>query len=580
MDITFRPRLTKGRHLQTVDEYGPFCLVEAVGFNVDGKVDDSHASVDTALAALARTLNDRMCAHYSHPIAEAAGVIAPSAEICDDCQGRLWAVGERIAETGYAVANWSEDQRAALHVRLAVEAAEAVFKLITRNTELWRVVRAALDAAEQCLLDPSPNNRAAARIAASRVDGYKGDGGNNAATWAAHAAGHATRAAAAVAGDNLDEASTSYIFANRRAVEAITYALGAVAGDRGRSMGVARRVLNAFGKATSQKATPGESSYVPMGNRAAYLAAAELRERAEAEHHGCQECAAAELAAAEDADRVDAGFAYIVDAPISLGGPALVTFPDDAGAAAADAAEPQHAEAAYREAYAEAEAAERRERNLSAYYSGLAPCAERTTVDGIGYGCVKLGEHVEHNTALGAAWWTAPEEYAQAVADDQLDAAAAAELEAVKVEADDAYAAAAELADVEERAAAAKAAAHRRQVAAWMDVPVWAITPVETPTEEYQVVDEFEESELADVADEAIGDVAALDDDLQRAEAMLTAIAAEHRPVAAWTRRRHDGVDVEIEYQTDCCVSCRDVNGNPVPAPCRTMVIVNSYGEA
>lgn len=564
MDITFRPRLTKGRHLQTVDEYGPFCLVEAVGFNVDGKVDDSHASVDTALAALARTLNDRMCAHYAHPIAEATGVIAPSTEICDDCQARLWAVGERIAETGYAVANWSEDQRAALHVRLAVEAAEAVFKLITRNTELWRVVRAALDAASACQLDPTPNNRAAARIAAAAIERA---GDNEPSTWAGHAAAHATRAAAALAGDTLDvvdTVTTTAFFANRRAVEAITYALGAVAGDRGRSMGVARRVLNAFGKATSQKATPGVSDEFAEWN--GERSAAELRERAEAEHHGCEECAAAE--------HVDP----TKKVPVWMGGlvEADTVHPDDAGAAAADAAEPQFAEAAYREAYAEAEAAAERR----AYYSAAAPCPERTTVDGIGYGCVKLGEHVEHNTALGAAWWTAPEEYAQAVTDDQLDAAAAAELEAVKVEADDAYAAAAEIADVEERAAAAKAAAQRRQVAAWMDVPVWAITPVETPTEEYQVVDEFEESELADVADEAIGDVAALDDDLQRAEAMLTAIAAEHRPVAAWTRRRHDGVDVDIEYQTDCCVSCRDVNGNPVPAPCRTMVILNSYGEA
>jgi hypothetical protein len=34
-------------------------------------------------------------------------------------------------------------------------------------------------------------------------------------------------------------------------------------------------------------------------------------------------------------------------------------------------------------------------------------CGERTTVDGIGYPCIKRGEHVEHNTRLGAAWWTA-----------------------------------------------------------------------------------------------------------------------------------------------------------------------------
>lgn len=48
----------------------------------------------------------------------------------------------------------------------------------------------------------------------------------------------------------------------------------------------------------------------------------------------------------------------------------------------------------------------------AAYYSGTVPCFERTTVDGIGYGCVKLGEHVEHNTALGAAWWTPAERVA------------------------------------------------------------------------------------------------------------------------------------------------------------------------
>lgn len=55
----------------------------------------------------------------------------------------------------------------------------------------------------------------------------------------------------------------------------------------------------------------------------------------------------------------------------------------------------------------EADAAEQVDR--ASYYSGTVPCFERTTVDGIGYGCVKLGEHVEHNTALGAAWWTSTE---------------------------------------------------------------------------------------------------------------------------------------------------------------------------
>lgn len=59
------------------------------------------------------------------------------------------------------------------------------------------------------------------------------------------------------------------------------------------------------------------------------------------------------------------------------------------------------------------------------YYSETVPCFERTTVDGIGYGCVKLGEHVEHNTALGAAWWVATE------ADEQADTEAGELLEAV-----------------------------------------------------------------------------------------------------------------------------------------------------
>lgn len=33
-------------------------------------------------------------------------------------------------------------------------------------------------------------------------------------------------------------------------------------------------------------------------------------------------------------------------------------------------------------------------------------CPERTTVDGIDSPCVNVGEHVEHNTERGAAWWT------------------------------------------------------------------------------------------------------------------------------------------------------------------------------
>ncbi len=89
----------------------------------------------------------------------------------------------------------------------------------------------------------------------------------------------------------------------------------------------------------------------------------------------------------------------------------------------------------------------------------------------------------------------------------------------------------------------------------------------------------FEESELADVADEAIGDAAALMDALDRAERILNAIAEEHRPVEAWTRRRPVGFKVDIEYQAQCCIMCRDANGQPMLAPCRTRQILESYGE-
>ena len=554
MELTFKPRLTKGRHLQTIDEAGPFCLVEAVGFNVDAKVDDAHASVDTVLAAMARTLNDRMCKHYVHPLAEAAGMIEPTSAICDACQARLWAVGERIAGTGYDVADWTEAERTALHVRLGIEAAEAAFKLVTRNTELWRLVGDALAAASACQTEPTPNNRAAARLAAERIDRGAVDDGNEPAAWAAHAAAHATRAAAALAGDTLDAVdtvTTTDFFANKRAVEAVTYALGATAGDPGRSMGVARRVLNTFGKATSQNGTPGVSEGL------------------------CQACQAP-CPVGLCADCVDAG-AHVSGE----------VYPDDAGAAAAEAAEPQDAEAAYREAYAEAEhhgckeCAEAAVKDAArvdagfAYYVSAAPCAERTTVDGIGYGCVKVDEgHVEHVTALDASWWTEV-----AVTGAMLDAEAAAELDAVKADADDAYALAVEAAELD-AAVAAEIAAPIPEAYVPLGNRAAYLAAAAALVADDDDVDDFEESELGDVADEAIGDAAALDDDLQRAEAMLTAIAAEHRPVAAWTRRRSNGVSVDIEYQTDCCVSCRDADGNPVPAPCRTLVILNSYGEA
>ena len=119
----------------------------------------------------------------------------------------------------------------------------------------------------------------------------------------------------------------------------------------------------------------------------------------------------------------------------------------------------------------------------------------------------------------------------------ELDAAAAADLEAVKAEADDEYAAAAELA-----------------------------------AGDNEDVNDFDESDVADAADEAIGE-------LERAESVIRAIAIEHRPVEAWTRRRGVGL-MNVQYRTHCCLSCRDPEGQPVPAPCRTAQLLDGYGEA
>jgi hypothetical protein len=424
MDIKFRPRLTKGRHLSTFDEYGHFCLVEAVGFNVDGVVHDEHASIDPILAAMARTLNDRMCAHYSHPVAEAFEFVAPTSDICDECQARLWAVGERIAGTGHDTSDWSEAELARVHVHLALQAARAVLRLIDIADPLHNLAYEAIRAGEACLTADDDTLRGDAREAASRLENNV-HSGNTPAAWAAHTAAHAARAAAAIDGDKLDDVTMTYFFANRRAREAMGYAIGAVAGDPPAAMRVARKVLNAFGKATSQKAPPVVSDEV---------------------------------------------------------------HPDDAGAAAAEAAEPWAAEAAYREAYAEA-----------------AP-VQIPTEDAVAHG-------VDYVAAL-------------------FDAA-------------------------RQRAADAQ---YRRPVVVELDAAAAA--------------------ELSDVADEAIGQVAALMSDLERAETILNAVAALHRPVAAWTRRRPDGFKIDIEYQTDCCVACRDAEGNPVPSPCPTMVALHSFGEA
>jgi hypothetical protein len=184
-------------------------------------------------------------------------------------------------------------------------------------------------------------------------------------------------------------------------------------------------------------------------------------------------------------------------------------------------------------------------------------CEERTTVDGIGYPCVKLGDHVEHTTALGASWWvpveTPTEEYSVIYPDDAGAAAA---------EAAEPWAAEAAYREAYEEAAAG------------------GVVAMLAPKVDDGDVNEFDESELGDVADEAIGDAATLASDLERAERVMSAIAEAHRPVAAWTRRRPAGLTVDIEYQTDCCLACRDANGNPVPSPCTTMVILNSFGEA
>lgn len=473
-----RPRLTRGAH-------DP----KAFAYNIVGLF----SQILPLLAYLGRTLNDTMCDH-------------DVADICDRCQRKLYTVGTLISGSASAVAHWEPARLARLNARLALAAARRLVDTVELGEPVaWAMkggavvttARRAINAgtalmdrpelgamneanytARQCgELDHSTSR--VARKHGLKEESYIIGFVLKAAAKAAEAAVNATEAtwaqdgearqlklvqatedtAGAALGAAIDGAAL--LLGTGRSESMMVVASGVCAEfDRlarpaGDDTPTHEEYVAMHGKAceksTSQNATPGESSYVPMGNRAAYLAAAELRERVEAEHHGCQECAAAELAAAEDADRVDAGFAYIVDAPISLGGPALVTFPDDAGAAAADAAELWDRKASHMEAGAEA----------------------------------------------------------------------------------------------------------------------------------------FEKSELADVADEAIGDAAALMDALDRAERIMNAIAEEHRPVEAWTRRtapadvaRAAGVDnLEIEYQAQCCIMCRDAKGQPMLAPCRTRQILESYGE-
>lgn len=484
MNLTFRPRLTRGSHLRNSDGTGDFCLVEAVGYNADQTVTDHHPSIDTVLAALGRALNDRMCNHDDDRTNICQDVVEDGKVISLGCQARLWAIGERIAGTRNPEISDDSPERAALHVHLAIIAASAALKAIT-DSELHTLAEAALEIAQICADQPNGDNLRIAYAAADAVDAEAFPLANSSQSWAGYAAAQAARAAAKYAAGVVSGAEGPGAFATvaPAAVDVVTYAVGAFEGEPGSAMGLARRVCNEYWKAKREADAraagfiEADTPTVPCGNgtsQAERVEHAMRLERAIAAAPSWAECEEfynaaaapgvgpseqanraiamrAEAAAAADADRVDAGFAVTVH-------------PDDAGAAAAEAAEPQHAEAAYREAYA--------------------------------------------------------------------DAAAAAELEAIKAEADDEYAAAAE---------------------------------------ENEHVNDFDESELGDVADEAIGD-------LQRAESMLNAIANEHRAVQSWWRKNEAGIPTE--YRQNCCVSCRDATGQPVPAPCRTMQIIDSYGES
>lgn len=556
MDITFRPRLTKGRHLTTVDEHGQFCLIEAIGYNADRTADDHHDSVDTLLGMLGRMLNDRMCTHIE----------ADRHGICDACQGRLWAIGERIADTGYATLGMPAADRTALHARLALEAAGAVLSLIDRTDPLHSLVATTIEDAAMCLADPSDTHRADARLSASRVDNRTHsetdliENANAPHVRAAAAAVHAARAAAAASGDRLDDASsTSYFFANRRAEEAVAEACSAVAGDPAQSMMVARRILNSFGKGTSQKATPGAphiaGAFVRHGARAALAksmdvpveaitSTTDLRAAAE-EYSGpvwggaaLDRAIGAELAAAyveaeaaitgqpvdvvvvHDAaagrDDEGAAIAAAFTGPVVVNGvwygskeAARVSteeVPDDAAAEfhedrpkdcrLANMTCPDCGPCEGCEAIAAAMAADLPEGAVVLY-----GCDERKMIDGVGYPCGELGEHETHKTALGVIWWTP-------VAGDDGD------------------------------------------------------------------MDDFDESIVGDVADEAIGD-------LERAEAVILAVVEEHRPVAVVGHAELTGPDAaNMEYHYNVCYVCRDASGRPVPYPCRTSILVQAYRGA
>jgi len=485
MELTFRPRLTRGAHLTSTDETGDFCLVEAVGFNADRTVSDHHSSVDVVLAAMARSLNDRMCDHL------------PTPAICGDCQARLWAIGPRIAGTGNV--DLSAQDRARLHVGLAITAAQTVLRAIEAPSTLHTLAEAAVEAATICVAEPTVQDLFTARTAAAELESYPfADQGQ---VWAADAcakaASVAVRYASALTAFEPDKHLDNI---TRHAVDVVAYATFATAGDPPASMRLARRVLNAFGKATSQNETPGVSL----------------------------ECAC-DCSCTNPAELVK----------LHADGP--------------------------------------KESDVKCYACNNDMC------------------HVEPDDAVAAA----PMSWAEAVAADQLDAAVAAELAAPIPEAYTpmgnraAYLAAAceaapSWAECEEAynarpaysggtyiggTVAHQAAAIVADASDDDDVAeLWdaKASHMEAGAEDNEDVNDFDESELGDVADEAISE-------LELAERMLNAIAQEHRAVEAWVRKGADGTPTE--YRQKCCVSCRNAVGQPVPAPCRTMRIIEGYGE-
>lgn len=465
------PRLTRGAH-------DP----KAFAYNIVGLF----SQIIPLIAYIGRTLNDTMCDH-SDPA------------ICDRCQKRLMTFGNLISGTASAVESWNPARRAVLNARLAIAAARRLVDVVELGHPVaWAMkggsvltsARRAINAAAELLEDPdlgAKNDAAAAArqcreldLSTSRVARKHGLAQESyiighllkAASKAAEAACHATETAWAQAGvtRQTELAQTTENIAGA-AIGAALDAAALLDIDPGRAesmMVVATGVVAEF----DRRARPADDAAEIALVESVPLNVAELsKDLGYTPSVPCEKSTSQKVTPRVSCDCGQSPCAvYTVDKAI---GDAL----------AAD---------------------------LPAGAVVLYGCEERTTVDGIGYPCVNLGEHVEHNTALGAAWWT-PEPAA---------------------------------------------------------LPAW----LETPAEEDDIVNDFEESTIGDAADEAIAQ-------LDRAEAILNAIAQEHRAVEAWTRRGEVGFKDEIEYRAKCCVVCRDANGQPVPAPCRTMVILDGYGE-